>query len=114
MELFYLMATNELCSVSRQAIRKNASGNNQAVLCFKLKYHKLYIKFQYYFKVEYFSYNGEKYSDHRNSLYDHKYSSLGDIENKILAVGGSLGNEVEQFDINSNTWTTKVSFPFCP
>ena len=46
---------------------------------------------------------------------------LGDIENKILAVGSccsssgsSQGNNiVELFDISSNTWTTKTSIPFC-
>jgi len=41
-------------------------------------------------------------------------TTLGDIENKVLAVGdgGSPNNKVEMFDINSNEWTTKTSFPF--
>ena len=65
--------------------------------------------------MEYFSYNGEKYTDHPNTVNDHHIGTLGDIQNKILAVGGSntSNNKVELFDINSNTWTTKTSFPYC-
>ena len=56
-------------------------------------------------KMEYFSYNGEKYTNHPNSVNDHYRSILGDIENKILAVGGlsTSNNKVELFDISSNT-----------
>ena len=68
--------------------------------------------------MEYFSYNGEKYTTHPNSVNEHYWTSLGNIENKIFAVGShnryNPGNtEVEIFDINSNTWTAKTSFPFC-
>ena len=65
--------------------------------------------------MEYSSYNGEKYTNHPDSVNSHYSASLGNIENKIVAVG-SLDPEntkVEIFDINSNTWTTKTSFPFC-
>ena len=65
--------------------------------------------------MEYLSYNGEKYTNHPNSVNDHYLTTLGDIENKVLAVGdgGSPGNnKVEMFDMNSNKWTTKTSFPF--
>ena len=62
-----------------------------------------------------FSYNGEKYTNHPSTVNDHYRSSLGNIENKILAVGGSdtNTNKVELFDIDSNKWTAKTSFPFC-
>ena len=63
-----------------------------------------------------FSYNGEKYTNHPKSVNDHYLTTIGDIENKMLALGGgfSTGNtKVELFDINSNTWTTKTSYPFC-
>ena len=62
-----------------------------------------------------FSYNGEKYTDHPSSVNDHYNTSLGNIENKILAVGGHLPStlKVELFDINENKWTTKTSFPYC-
>ena len=67
--------------------------------------------------MEYFSYNGELYTDHPNSLNSHYVTTLGDIGNKILAVGDyesmKLGTKVELFDINSNTWSTKTSFPYC-
>ena len=48
-EPFYLMATNELCSVFQQLIRTNASGNNQAVLSlnnleYKLKFSVIMAK----------------------------------------------------------------------
>ena len=65
--------------------------------------------------MEYLSYNGEKYTNHPNSVNDHYHTTLGDIENKIVAVGShtAQNTQVEIFDINSNTWTTKTSFPFC-
>ena len=65
-------------------------------------------------KMDYLSYNGEKYTNHPDSAYDHHGTSLGDIDNEIVAVGSFGGNtNVEIFDINSNTWTTKTSYPFC-
>ena len=61
-----------------------------------------------------FSYDGEQYTDHPNSANNHSRTTLGDIENNILAVGDDNDNtEVELFDISSNTWTTKTSFPYC-
>ena len=70
--------------------------------------------------MKYFSYNGEKYTDHPDSVNDHYWTTLGDIENNILAVGGGYvgvpsteNNKVELFDINSNKWTPKAPFPFC-
>ena len=66
--------------------------------------------------MEYFSYNGELYTDHPNSVNPHYETTLGDIENKVLAVGdfsSTKNNKVEIFDISSNTWSTKTSFPFC-
>ena len=60
-----------------------------------------------------FSYNGKQYTNHPNSANNHYDTTLGDIENKILAVGDRRGNKVELFDISSNTWTTKTSFPYC-
>ena len=55
--------------------------------------------------MDYFSYNGEKYTDHPSTVNDHYLTTLGDIENKILAVGGwsTSNNKVELFDISSNT-----------
>ena len=61
----------------------------------------------------YFSYNGEKYTNHPNSVSDHYKTSLGNIENQILAIGDTNNNKVELFDIKSNAWTTKTSFSFC-
>ena len=68
--------------------------------------------------MKYFSYNGEQYTNHPNSVNSHWQTTLGDIENKILAVGyysnsSKKNNKVELFDISSNTWSTKTSFPFC-
>ena len=66
-----------------------------------------------------YSYNGQKYTDHPDSTNDHFETSLGNIGNKVLAVGGSStaggthNVEVELFDIDSNAWTTKTSFPYC-
>ena len=66
-------------------------------------------------RIDHFSYDGEMYTNHPNSVNEHYLTSLGDIENKIVAVGdGDYGNtNVEIFDIELNTWTMKTSFPFC-
>ena len=65
--------------------------------------------------MDYFSYNGEKYTNHPSTVNDHYDTTLGNIENKILAVGGRATdtNKVELFDIDSNKWTTKTPFPYC-
>ena len=106
MEHFYSMVTNVLCSAFLKVIRTSASGNNYIFLI--LAYHS----FNTY---DCFSYNGEKYTYHRDSVNDHYDSKLGDIGNKVLAVGSysPSDNKVELFDIDSNTWTSKASFPFC-
>ena len=55
--------------------------------------------------------------NHPESVYDHGATTLGNIGNKVLGVGhvfnGTGDNKVELFDINSEKWTTKASFPFC-
>ena len=61
----------------------------------------------------YLSYNGQSYDDHPYSVYDHKFISLGNIDNRVVSVGSWNNNQVELFDITSNTWTTKKSFPYC-
>ena len=63
----------------------------------------------------FFSYNGEKYTIHPEAVNDHYLTSLGNIENKVIAIGDlDYGNtNVELFDISSNTWSTKTSFPYC-
>ena len=48
-----------------------------------------------------------------NATHDHYFTTLGDIENKIVAIGGESSNKVELFNINSNTWTMQPSFPYC-
>ena len=64
-----------------------------------------------------FSYNGKDYSDHPSAVNDHYITTLGNLDNSVLAVGdgGNYGfnNKVELFDISTNTWTTKSSFSFC-
>ena len=61
------------------------------------------------------SYNGKEYTDHPDTINDHYTTSLGIIDDKVIAVGGfeTHNNEVEIFDINANTWATKTSFSFC-
>ena len=53
--------------------------------------------------------------NHPSSVNDHYCTTLGAIENKILAVGGyyTHNNKVELFDISSNTWKAKTGFYFC-
>ena len=60
------------------------------------------------------SYNGKDYSDHPSAVNDHYATTLGNLDNNVLAVGdGVSGNKVELFDISTNTWTTKSSFSSC-
>ena len=63
------------------------------------------------------SYNGKEYDDHPNSANNHGFTSLGNLNNTVLAVGAGYNpgynNKVEIFDINANTWATKTSFPYC-
>ena len=67
----------------------------------------------------FYSYNGKTYTDHPDTVNDHYRTSLGNLKNNVVAVGGLLtkNNKVEIFDINSNTWDSKImfqpSFPFC-
>ena len=60
------------------------------------------------------SYNGKTYINHPDTVSDHHLTTLGNINNQVLAVGGvsQNNNQVEIFDIVSNTWTTKTRFPF--
>ena len=53
--------------------------------------------------------------NHPDTVFDHYFTSLGNIANKVLAVGGnsSGNNQVEIFDIETNRWTTNSSFAFC-
>ena len=62
------------------------------------------------------SYNGKTYVNHPDTTHDHHFTSLGDIDNKVLVVGSNSanGNQVEIFDIVTNRWTTKTQFPFGP
>ena len=64
-------------------------------------------------EAEYISFNGQNYMNHPNAVSEHRWTTLGDIENKIVAVGGTRNYKVELFDINSNTWTMQHSFPYC-
>ena len=76
-----------------------------------------FIKSRFFSKNLILSYNGEEYENHPNSVSDHYCTSLGNIDNKVLTVGhyynASGDKKVEMFDINSNTWSTKSSFPYC-
>ena len=64
--------------------------------------------------ILYFSYNGQTSDDHPDSVYDHYYTSLGNIQNTVVAIGSLSpnNNKVELFDIASNTWTSKEPFPY--
>ena len=53
---------------------------------------------------------------HPNAANDHYATSLGNIDDKMLAIGdGHFGNnKVEIFDIISNTWSyLLMSYPYC-
>ena len=64
--------------------------------------------------ILYFSYNGQTSQDHPDSAYSHYYTSLGNIQNTVVAIGSwsPSNNKVELFDIATNTWTSKEPFPY--
>ena len=61
------------------------------------------------------SYNGKYYDDHPDSAFSHYKAPLGNIENKVVAIGnyGEPGHKSEIFDIPSNKWTTQNDYEFC-
>ena len=60
------------------------------------------------------SYNGKDYTNHPDTVASHFTTSLGNIDNKVLVVGGAYSeNEVEMLDIDSDTWSSKTSYPYC-
>ena len=64
-----------------------------------------------------FSYNGETSTNLPDSKHWHQRTTLGNIENNVLAVGSGgpeKNNQVEVLDIQANTWTTRARYPFCP
>ena len=90
------------CFASRKIKENNVSGMSIDSNRIDLKDHLL-------------SYNGKTYINHPDTTFNHGLTSLGNINNKVLAVGGSSANEnhVEIFDIDTDNWTTKTEFPFC-
>ena len=105
-ERLLLVPKKELCFASQRTKGRNVSGNLSSINTLKSKFlgHNGILSF-----------NGNDYTNHRDTVNDHNWTSLGNINNKVLAVGGSNtdNKKVEMFDINSNTWTTKASFPYC-
>ena len=61
------------------------------------------------------SYDGKEFTNHPSTVNDHYWTSLGNINNRILAVGdySSENYPIELYDINSNTWTPKKAYPYC-
>ena len=61
----------------------------------------------------YLSYDGKEFEIHPDSVYSHNPTTLGNIENQAIAIGGGANTEVELFNIANNTWTTQTQFPYC-
>ena len=91
---------NESCFVSQAMTERNVSGQHIFAL----------LDFFYVFDL---SYNGKTYVNHPDTINEHYLTSLGNIDNKVLAVGGNSNNQVEIFDISNGLWTAKSSFKFC-
>ena len=95
------LTKKEWCFVSQTVTQTNVLGEYMQVA-----WNNHFIIFQ--------SYNGRTYINHPNSSSNHAKTSLGNINNKVLAVGHyKAGNKVEIFDIDTNAWTTKTAYPFC-
>ena len=90
-----------------------AQGSEQK--CFRLYIEFLYKTLQGIGQI-FLSYNGETSMNLPDSKYWHQRTTLGNIENNVLAVGSSgpeNNNQVEVFDTQSSIWTTRARYPFC-
>ena len=80
--------------------------------CFRL-FQSLDFSFAQINNLKSLSYNGKQYEEHPNSEFDHYKASIGNIENKIVAIAGQRGNQIEIFDIPSNKWTKQSDNTLC-
>ena len=60
------------------------------------------------------SYDGNVFHNQANSKNGHYYSTLANVDDAPLAVGGynPLIKKAEIFDISSNTWTEVADYPY--
>ena len=61
------------------------------------------------------SFDGILSKPHRSASQGHHATSLGNLNNQVLAVGGesSATLATELMNISSNTWSTKSPYPYC-
>ena len=61
-----------------------------------------------------FSYDGIIFHNHADSKNGHFRTTLANIEDALLAVGGfgPNNNKAEILDISSNTWTEVADYPY--
>ena len=67
----------------------------------------------YHFNVK-ISYNGTIFQNQSDSTFEHypyHQGGLGNIKNRVVAIGNN--SKVEIYDIKSNSWAQKASFPLC-
>ena len=66
------------------------------------------------FPLIWFSYDGFIFHNHADSKNTHYYTTLANIDNSLLAVGGHdpNTNKAEILDISSNIWTEIADYPY--
>jgi len=62
-----------------------------------------------------FSYSGFDFDTHPDSAWPHTHTTLGNVNNLVIAVGDwqSKNIQVEQFNIATNSWSTRAPYPYC-
>ena len=69
---------------------------------------------QSWFLESLFSYDGINFHNHADSKNGHYFTTLANIDDAPLAVGGASSNikKAEILDISSNTWTEVADYPY--
>ena len=87
------------------------------MLCFSSSYESKCERFALSIKNHYlilFSYDGFIFHNQADSKNNHFYTTLANIDQAPLVVGGSnpTTKKAEVFDISSNTWTEVADYPY--
>ena len=62
-----------------------------------------------------FSYSGFDFDTHPDSAWPHTHTTLGNVNNLVIAVGDwqTKNTQVEQFNIATNSWSARSPYPYC-
>lgn len=92
--------------------------DERVLLCFADKSEKFCERYVMVLKSQssysnLFSYDGNNFFNHTNSIFGHRKTSLANYNGSPMAVGGySKSNKTEIYDISTDTWTEAAEYPY--